>query len=392
MAILWDDDLNSHLWSRLTYRTEAKFGRTTFKQSPHEEDIPQRRGDHKPTEKAARELAGGTSSALVPWEGIGWTEPVKTPIVYPKGKNRPTKVPLGDGWSDVVDPRPYVYDYGDAVLNNFDVTLKSTQPWRSVARGAATWHHDDNREQPWTSIPLPEGHHLPEGVRLKGHSVINTMTFSSPEETHLDTAPIEEQAKAGYTNHHNAVGARSDDEHQKRAALQRFGLGLLASPNIRKGSPPVSGVSTGVVWLEGDAPGDYWRAEDRKQRKVLRDQLKQSTPEPWRSVRLAAIDGGPADRLLSQATGGPEPIGDSLASLRGRHCKSCLTRYELEPHQGTKTAYCSERCRNRAENARRSDRDLVGTVQVGDGLHAVARGVTLARWQAGVDRRLAEVA
>jgi hypothetical protein len=81
--------------------------------------MPLRSGDHKPTEKQAKELAGG-----VGWhDNQEWIPPVstapsrgrspepvtpceRTPIVYPENKKRQTKIPLEMNWSTIRRGRP----------------------------------------------------------------------------------------------------------------------------------------------------------------------------------------------------------------------------------------------------------------------------------------------
>jgi hypothetical protein len=152
-------------------------------------EMPVRFGDHKPTEKLAKELAGG-----VGWHHPQrWIPPTKTPITYPPKKNRPTKIPLVGSWAPFQKPKPYVYDYRDAYLNRFDRRQVSTDPCNR-----STWKLRQPRGP--VSIPDPE-----PADTLPGHIGINPMSFD--EKPWLDSLPPHKAAKVGYTNFSNDLAA-----------------------------------------------------------------------------------------------------------------------------------------------------------------------------------------
>nr|WP_046283814.1 hypothetical protein [Mycobacterium sp. UM_NZ2] len=200
--------------------------------------------------------------------GVGWHDsqpwipPIKVVIDYPVNKNRQTCIPFMFDWSPFMPKRK----------------AKQPKPW------------------PQPAIPNPEGHKLPDG------SVINSMSFD--EKPSLDSAPIDVQAKAGYANGSNdlAVLATAD----KKCLYRTDDLGRS--------------------YIEGDGPGDYWRAVDRDHRKA--------------KIPKAADASQP-----------PTPLTDSLAGLRGRRCRNCLGRIPEDVHG--KTRHCSVRCRDRGKYVRR---------------------------------------
>jgi hypothetical protein len=151
--------------------------------------MPLRSGDHKPTEKLAKDLAGG-----VGWhDSQPWTPAVKTPIVYPPGKNRQTKITLESDWTFASEETlkrrkcwPVCRHTGD------QCPTKPTYPQGWDATGAKDTGRTDA-----VRLPEPEGHQLPSGDQ----ETVNVQKFDP--KPWLDTAPLEVQAKAGYTNFHN---------------------------------------------------------------------------------------------------------------------------------------------------------------------------------------------
>lgn len=148
---------------------------------------------------------------------------------------------------------------------------------------------------------------MPEPERLPDYSPINGMAFD--EKPWLDTMPLEDFAKVGYSNFDN-------DKRAKGTGVQD---------------------SQGRWHWQGLEPGTTWRDHDRAHRKAG-------------VQKLASSD-------ASQPPGPPE---DSLSSLTGCSCKGCIRRFDPDHGLGR---YCSERCRNRSEGAAR--RGKIGTVGPG---------------------------
>lgn len=136
-------------------------------------EMPLRSGDHKPTEKDAKDLAGG-----VGWhDSQPWIPPVKTPIVYPEGKKtRQLPVPMESAWS-TFEPGcyPVCRHTADQCPTKPQYRDKDQWEWRRPGQRVAL-----------PPIPNPEGHRMPEGSAVQ---VINKMTFD--EKPWLDTAPID---------------------------------------------------------------------------------------------------------------------------------------------------------------------------------------------------------
>ncbi|WP_373234439.1 hypothetical protein [Mycobacterium marinum] len=311
-------------WSELTHRTADRLGQRTFK-----------RPTAKEAEKGARAWAGGTSSDLVEWKDIEWVPPQRPRIVYPEGKNRPTKIPLEANW---YSPRRECHPVCRHTPDQ--CPTKPQYPTRT------TWG------QSWVRSPDPEGgDKLPESFMVRE---VNVMAFD--DRPWLEGAPTELLAKIGYTQHDNNVKA----DKGGMAAAEVWHSGRLGVSNIKGVT-----VTRRAEWT-AHRPGT-WDEWDRDQRKA-----------------------GPAKLSTADASQPPRAdLTDSLLRLRGRECRNCLRRLDEDAHG--RVRYCSERCRNAAENARR--RGLVGTVGVGDELgYAAARAMTLVKWQAGVRRGLDEAA
>ncbi|MGB5794533.1 MAG: hypothetical protein WBH51_01930 [Mycolicibacter algericus] len=263
-------------------------------------EIPLRSGSYGPLEAEAKRLAGGFGDNEQPW-----IPPVKTPIDYPPRKNRQTRIPLEFDWS----------------------TLGSLE---KVSAGCYRWKPKRKQEPkpmgPWAPpIPDPEGHRLPDG------SVINAMTFD--DKPWLDSAPIDVQAKAGYTNFSNDL-----------AALVNASENGLFRVDER-----------GRWYRDGWGPGDYWARVDREQRKA----------------------GVPKPATEDASNPPPRNLIDSLASLRGRQCRNCLVRLPEEARG--KTRHCSDRCRDRGKYTRR--RGESGTIRPGVELS----GYAVDRKRVGID-------
>lgn len=296
--------------------------------------MPLRRRAYKPFEKQAREIAEGAGSDLVAWD-ILWTPATRPRIEYPKSLNRQTKITLESDWSPFRPKRkPKEYPHG------WDTTGSK-----------------DTGRQDALSMPDPEGHKLPGSFWTRE---VNRMAFSTPVETHLDTAPLEEQALAGYTQHHNNVVA--DDGGMVVAEV--WHSDRLSVPNIAR---------TRVTrWAEWPAHrSGTWDAWDRDSRRVDRS-----------STKLATED----------ASVPPKPAEDSLVSLRGRHCRQCLARLDVsEKGRGRLPGYCCTKCKDGSQYIRQAGQ--VGSIKVRDHHgYAVARGLTLVRWQSGLGRRLQDLA
>jgi len=200
--------------------------------------MPVRRGWDADLEKQAKDLAGGVGRHDIQ----GWIPPVKTPIVYPPGKNLQTKIPLESSWNEF---QPGCY------------------PVCRHTPDQCPTHPQYPAKSSWARPPVPS----PEGHRLPDETVVNKMTFD--ENPWLDSAPLDVQAKAGYTNFHNDLIAEGD---------------LL--------------------------PGEYWAEGDRQHRKAL------SAPK----------------LCTSDVSRPPKPLRDSVASLRGRQCRNCLGRIPEDAH------------------------------------------------------------
>jgi len=221
--------------------------------------IPLRCGEYKPIEKLAKELAGGVG----PHDSQPWIPPVKTPINYPVGKNRQTSIPFVFDWSPWTPER------------------KTAQPKR--------WKRP--------SIPDPEGHKLPDG------SVINPLSFD--DQPWLDSAPIDEQAKVGYTNSSNdliAVGNPSpgefwaEDDRRHRAAK---------APKAADASQPPKRLTDSLASLRGrqcrnclgripeDAHGKTRHCSDRcrDRSKYIRRRGGAGTVSPGVELSSFAVDG-----------------------------------------------------------------------------------------------------
>ena len=200
--------------------------------------------------------------------GVGWHDsqpwipPIKVVIDYPVNKNRQTSIPYMFDWSPFMPKR------------------KTKQP------------------KPWTqpAIPNPEGHKLPDG------SVINSMSFD--EKPWLDSAPIDVQAKAGYANRSNDLAVLETAD--KKCLYRTDDLGRS--------------------YIEGDGPGDYWRAVDREHRKAKTPKAADASQPP------------------------PKVITDSL-HRRGNWCRNCFGRIPEDAHG--KIRHCSVRCRDRGKYVRR---------------------------------------
>lgn len=290
-------------------------------------EMPLRSGDHKPTEKLAKDLAGGVGwHDSQPWEH----QPLRERIHYPPRKDRQTRIPLESSWKDT-EPN--------------EATLRRRGCWpvcRHTADQCPTKPEYDARSSWAPPIPNPEGHRLPKGMRFKGQWVINTMTFD--DRPWLDSAPIEVQSKAGYPNFTNDVAALEKATEK----------GLLRTDDLGR-------------WYRKDwGPGDFWAREDRKHRKASAPP-KLSTADASQPPDPRLLDRAdewlrmtPEQKQERRAQGDTFPYfpPDSLSSLRGRRCKSCLGR--MPDQARTKVRYCTERCRNRSENAQR--RGLAGTI------------------------------
>lgn len=295
---------------------------------PIEPDIMTLRyGHHKPTEGKARKLAGGASSDLVPWL-IPWTTPTKPRIVYPQGKNRPTKIPLESDWSP----------------------FRSKRKPKEYPQGWDTAGSKDTGRQDAVPIPDPEGGMMPESFVVRE---VNVMTFD--DRPWLEGAPTELLAKIGYTQHDNNVKA----DKGGMAAAEVWHSGRLGVPNIKHTT-----VTRRAEW-PAHRPGS-WDEWDRDQRKA--------SPQK------------PATEDASQP---PKLHKDSLSSLRGRFCRNCLKRLPEDTHG--RVRYCGEQCRNSAENARRRGLVGTIRVGDELG-YEVARGMVLAKWQLCVDRVLCDLA
>ena len=249
------------------------------------DEMPCRRGDYNPIEKLAKELAGGIGPQGIP-RGSGdiqlWIPPVKTPIDYPEGKNRQTAIPLGYDGAEAIHAEVALTSVTEYYGTDLTSVTDFDDHWPGLSGGfkwnrTRCWpvcHHScdrcptkpdyhyitgsPGRNKP--PIPDPKGHRLPD------ETVINKMTFD--EQPWLDTAPLDVQAKAGYTNFGNDLDA--------------------------EGNP---------------LPGEYWAEEDRQHRKA-------SAP------KLCSAD----------ASRPPKPLRDSVASLRGRQCRNCLGRIPEDAH------------------------------------------------------------
>jgi hypothetical protein len=188
-------------------------------------EMPLREGKYAPIEKQAKEWAGGFGEGEQPWIPVRTAEklfdangtrylvpPVKAQIIYPEGKNLPTGI-------------PYMFDWST---------------WEPKRRPKLL-----DPEKSWApSIPAPEGHRLPDG------SVINKMTFD--DKPWSDSAPIDVQAKSGYTN---------------------FSNDLIAEGELK--------------------PGEYWTGVDREHRNAKRQKAVDASQPPKRSLSdsLASLRG-----------------------------------------------------------------------------------------------------
>lgn len=178
---------------------DIRFGRVT---KHFTGEMPCRRGEYKPHEKDAKVIAGGVGRH----DSQPWIAPVKTRIVYPPSKNRQTRIPLEFDWSP------------------FETQTKKAE--------AEYWAVVGVRPLAGSPpIPDPEGHQLPDG------SVINKMTFD--EKPWLDSAPVEVQAKVGYTN---------------------FANDLVRTRDLKQ--------------------GQFWAAEDRKHREAKQARAADASQPP----------------------------------------------------------------------------------------------------------------
>ncbi len=312
-------------------------------------EMPLRCGEYKPIEKQTRGVAGGTGSALVAWD-IPWTPPKRERIGYPPNKNRQTKIPFGSDWSPVMDARPHVHrDDPDARPSDNKRRQLSTNPWASTGGAlVATWRHDkpECHESPdgfggkvkrpaWLKIPNPD-----PVDRLGDGSTLNGAAFDS--RPWLDRLPPHIGPWVGYTNSDNDIAALSGDIGI--TGNTRW-LGLF---DVRKGRF-VGRVPVAVAYLDKDGhrPGDYWTEADNAA--TLRRLDTKRNKEPV--TEMPDLDDPDRYQIPTQ-------------QYSGRICANCLDTYELAEHQGTKTRYCSQRCRKYADNAR--NRGLSGTVKPQD--------------------------
>ena len=386
-------------------------------------DMPLRCGTDRQVDHKVTEL--WLQGALVKDESTGEMVAAYMPsqyprIEYPKSKNLATVIPLPAAWDQALDGRPFVYDFGDAYLTRDDSKTSSGaeaeampptvsvgwgmdgQPSRKSWRDLPPIDRGFKRRDVWryrlertpvspVTVPKPEGDKLPD------YSVINPMAFSTKEETHLDMAPIEEQAKAGYTNFSNdkrtltvpALGVPVGDGVSGRVGPQ-VGVFVRIGHRTGQGGPtgtyfpvrpaigvgvPVGRVVPGATYLP-DQRNPVWIVHRDGTRYKVNPEMPYTTwpdgpklrrtgpPKPSTEgvsppdLRRMSDDGL---RNLDPAKYGPRMPVDSLWCLRGRLCANCLDLYELKPHQGTKTGYCSRRCRKYADNAR--NRGLSGTIR-----------------------------
>jgi hypothetical protein len=175
------------------------------------DEIPLREGKWPPVEKEAKELAGGVGRH----DSQPWIAPVKTPITYPVSKNSiQTRIPLESSWNEFQRRcYPVCRHTGDQC------------PTKPQYAAGSSWTYS------WVRSADPEGHKLPDG------SVINTMAFD--DEPWLDSAPIDVQAKARYTNFSNDMIAKGDLK-----------------------------------------PGEYWTKEDAKHRSAKRQKAADASQPP----------------------------------------------------------------------------------------------------------------
>ncbi|OBY33101.1 hypothetical protein ACT18_04575 [Mycolicibacter kumamotonensis] len=174
--------------------------------------MPLRQGDYAPLERQAKQLAGGVERH----DSQPWVPPIKVAIDYPVNKNRQTRIPDQFDWSPFM-PKRKAAAYLDP------------KPW------------------PAPPIPKPEGHRMPEGFAVQ---VVNQMSFD--DKPWLDSAPIDVQAKAGYTNFANDLAA--------------------------KGNPK---------------PGEFWAEDDRKHRIAKRPKAADASQPPPKRLTdsLASLRG-----------------------------------------------------------------------------------------------------
>lgn len=308
-------------------------------------------GEHKPTEKLAKELAGGVGwHDNQPWEH----PPLRERIDYPPSKNRQTKIPLMSDWT------PFTGRQGCYPVCRHTPDQCPTKPSYvfSLGQGGAP----PAPKVEYVSIPDPE-----PADTLPGDIGINPMSFD--DKPWLDTMPLEEFAKVGYTNYSNDLASNEAP----------FVKELPYQPGTIK-------------------PGDFWREEDRKHRKAAPVKATTTLPDAAMLDRLERYKlWAEADRVGTTVPG-VKRVEDheyDIPTQRypGRLCSNCLRGYELEPQQRTKTRYCSERCRNQSENTRR--RGLVGTVKAGVELSSLAvegRRIGIDTDDLGFSRLLAGVA
>ena len=302
-----------------------------------------RSGEYKPFESEANRLAGRVGYH----DNQPYIPHTRPRIEYPTNKNLQTEIPLESCWD----------------LDALGIKLRHPEcdPVCRHGRQACP-----TKPQPLDVPPSKPRIRKPENNWDDGARETTRWSFDDRPEW-VRHQPLEDEAKAGYTNSDNDL-ARISGDIQTAGETRWLGLFDAVKPGRFRliGRQPVV-----VAHLDKDGhrPGEYWAEADAEAVRRRLDANRNKDPV----TEMPDLDD-------------PNRYQTPTQRYPGRICANCLDTYELEPHQGTKTRYCSQRCRKYADNARNrgksgtvkpkdlrvDDWEIVGTTYGYDGMWAVA--------------------